>query len=404
MAYPFYFVGRVQAGGRFAPYAEIGIGGAATTYRDAAGAEQSGVVGGPQVGLGFDLLVAPRIALTVGLQTLLAFPDEQVDSDAFRRTQFGTAGEGGLIEDVFGFDAISHLSLGVKVYARSAYVAPHILAVSGPTRLEAGEQGVYRATVLERATQPVEYRWDFGDGNVATGLETSHAFDRPGSYVVRFSATGTSETATDSVVTRVEAALIAPAIQTLTASRDRSETNQLIRFAVSAFGSEPLSYRWTMGDGRIATTSNVIHQYEQEGTYSATVTVTNAAGETSRTLTHIVVRPTDLCADVVELASVFFAPNSSVLTDDARRALADNADVLRNCPALSVRVEGLTSPRERDAESLSLARAEAVRAFYLEVGLPASVLTTLGKSANGTLTTRKDDGSAFRRVDSVVLR
>ena len=160
-----------------------------------------------------------------------------------------------------------------------------------------------------------------------------------------------------------------------------------------------------MGDGRVATTANVIHHYEREGTYVATVTVSNPAGETSRTLTHTVAAPpVDPCVDVVELASAFFDANSSVLTGESRRNLSDNADALRGCPSLSVRIEGFASPRERARDALSLARANAVLTFYRDAGLPDSALAALVSGTAGTLTTRKDDGSVFRRVDSIILR
>lgn len=348
--------------------------------------------------------MSPRTVLTVGIQTLLAFPDEKVDGDEFRRSQFGRAGSGGLIYDVFGFDAISSLSVGIKWYARSVRVAPRVLAVSGPSRLETGESGTYRATVSGDASQPVAYRWDMGDGAVYSELEATHSFSEPGAYPVRFTATGPVGLAVDSVRTTVVAALVAPTILAASSSPGQTESGQPVEFRATASGSEPMTYRWTFGDGQTATSATATYRYDRVGTYSPTVTVRNAVGETSRSLTHVVVAPPDPCADVVELASVFFAFNSSVLSDEARGSLTDNSEVLRGCSSLSIRIEGYASPLERNPEALALARAQSVHTFYRDAGLPESALAVTSNGAAGGLATRKDDTSALRRVDSIVLR
>jgi PKD repeat protein len=51
----------------------------------------------------------------------------------------------------------------------------------------------------------------------------------------------------------------------------------------------PTSYRWTFGDGTSSTEKNPIHTYTKAGTYTVTLTTTNAAGSSTVTRSRYVV-------------------------------------------------------------------------------------------------------------------
>ncbi|MBB5803504.1 PKD repeat protein/glucose/arabinose dehydrogenase [Saccharothrix ecbatanensis] len=56
-------------------------------------------------------------------------------------------------------------------------------------------------------------------------------------------------------------------------------------------GDEPFSYAWDLGDGTTSTEANPTHTYTEEGTYTAKVTVTDAAKRSKSVSTQIVVAP-----------------------------------------------------------------------------------------------------------------
>jgi PKD repeat protein len=64
------------------------------------------------------------------------------------------------------------------------------------------------------------------------------------------------------------------------------------RFEADATGgTEPYTYGWDFGDGQQATGRTVSHTYENPGTYNATLTVTDAIGQTASDTTQATVQP-----------------------------------------------------------------------------------------------------------------
>jgi peptidoglycan-associated lipoprotein len=79
------------------------------------------------------------------------------------------------------------------------------------------------------------------------------------------------------------------------------------------------------------------------------------------------------------LARVHFSFDSETMTQDSRDALAENARILVQHPAIVVEVEGHCDERGTTEYNLSLGqrRAEAVRNFLLRMGVPPSRVRTI---------------------------
>ena len=112
----------------------------------------------------------------------------------------------------------------------------------------------------------------------------------------------------------------------------------------------------------------------------------------------------EVCTTVSELGSAFFEGNSSTLTEEARSNLQENADILSQCPNLSVRIEGFAAPGERNVQALSEDRAEAVADFYEDSGVPGNRVMTTGQGQVEGVTTKKGGTRQYRRVDSIPER
>lgn len=102
------------------------------------------------------------------------------------------------------------------------------------------------------------------------------------------------------------------------------------------------------------------------------------------TLNVTVLPAFELCADAVTAFSdthtILFAPASSNLTAESAEALVELADDLKNCPAANLQIEGHTDADgpEDDNMALSVARAEAVIAELIGLGLDDSRLYAIG--------------------------
>lgn len=113
---------------------------------------------------------------------------------------------------------------------------------------------------------------------------------------------------------------------------------------------------------------------------------------------------TDEYVKVVTAATkIQFATGGSVLTADSSAALTKIADAVKKCPAIKLTVAGNTdnTGNENYNQTLSLRRAESVKAALVQQGVPAAGITTVGNgSAKPIASNDTADGRAKnRRVD-----
>lgn len=378
---------------KVAPYLDFGLG---YSFGDVAqqqngvrtGQEESGSAVGLLGGIGLDVALNDRTSFFIESVSTLHFGDTELDAN--EDNGFGST------------DLLTGIGLGLKINFKRAFTPVMVNSVTCPSQnLTVGQSGTFTATTNDAvASQPVEYRWDFGDGATAMGQSASHSYSQAGTYTVTFTATNSGSTDSGTCSVRV----IAPAeIVTVTSNKTTvsiCDPDPSVNFSANVRGDAPLTYRWDFGDGSTSTQSNPSHTYAGPGTYTVTVTLTNSAGSDTRTMTVTVNDEGCFNCDITQMNSVFFDRNSSVLTPEARQQLMENVEIFRNCPNINGRIEGYASRDERNTQRLSEDRARAVEQFYIDNGIAANRLTAQGMGATGQ-TTKKGGASQFRRVDTI---
>ena len=365
-----------------APYVDGGV-------NASFGGESAGA--GYSVGIGLDAAVSSRTSLFLEGRFNAVFGDEAVDG----------------IDGSASGDALNPLPVaGLKVSFQSATTPPRVLSVDGPTSIQAGESATYTASINEgEATRPLSYNWQFGDGGGGSGLMASHTYGEPGTYTVTFDASNRAGEASESITVEVTAPPEPAQITSINADPNPVDEGEAVRFSSNVQGETPLSREWSFGDGSTAMGETPSHTYEEPGEYTARLQVSNEAGEDSRTVTVRVnqVLP-EICTTVDELNSSFFENNSSTLTEEAEGSLQENADILSQCPNLTVRVEGFAAPGERNSEALSEDRAESVADFYEDNGVSGGQIQTSGEGEVEGVTSKKGGAQQYRRADSIPER
>jgi PKD repeat protein len=141
----------------------------------------------------------------------------------------------------------------------------------------------------------IETRWDLGDP-AATGSrldpEVTHAYETPGTYVVKLTVTD-NEGAMNSqqlaiVVTNPPPVAVASVSDAAPHPGDEVEFDGSSSY--DPFG-EIVGYSWNFGDGETASTGQAAHTYLKGGTYVVTLTVTDDGGLTSQTTLSMNVKP-----------------------------------------------------------------------------------------------------------------
>jgi len=163
------------------------------------------------------------------------------------------------------------------------------LSATSDSPTQEGQATTFTATVTGGA-EPIAYLWAFGDGITGTGTITTHTYAGIGTYTATVTATNVLGSAfTETVVTVLPNAIVG------LAATDDSPTllgDATMLTATVTGGTLPITYEWEFGDGITATGAMQTYTYAGIGTYTATVTATNPAGESvAETLVTVVPRP-----------------------------------------------------------------------------------------------------------------
>ena len=141
----------------------------------------------------------------------------------------------------------------------------------------------------------VSYDWEFGDGGISTLANPQHSYSAAGTYtaslVVRDNA-GFSDFASLTITVQQPPNVLPIASVTATPTSGVAPLN----VAFSSTGSyDPdgsiASYSWSFGDGVTSTIANPSHIYASQGTYTATLTVTDNRGGKASKSRQITVQP-----------------------------------------------------------------------------------------------------------------
>lgn len=128
--------------------------------------------------------------------------------------------------------------------------------------------------------------WQFGDGTSSSSTSPSHTYATAGTYTVTLTVANSAGQAVKSKFVTVSLG-DAPK-----AEFESTVQGMQVNFVDKSTGN-PTSWNWTFGDGTSSTQRNPIHTYPAAGTYTVTLTASNAGGSnsTSHTVTIAAAAP-----------------------------------------------------------------------------------------------------------------
>lgn len=166
--------------------------------------------------------------------------------------------------------------------------APTAVIEATPTAGEAPLTVVFTGSNSSDDVEIVGYAWDFMDGSTSTEADPSHIFTTEGIFNVELTVTdgeGLTDTAT------IQISVGTGPFATIVADPLTGGAPLLVNFAGSSSSgsAEITGYAWDFGDGNTSTEADPQHIYNLPGTYTATLTVTDADGMTNTASVVIVV-------------------------------------------------------------------------------------------------------------------
>jgi PKD repeat protein len=167
---------------------------------------------------------------------------------------------------------------------------PPVAKANGPYSGTVGETVTFDGTGSSDPDGSIaSYSWNFGDGNSGTGPSPTHTYTSAGMFNVTLmvmddiGATDSAASTADIVAQPVNRPPVADANGPYTGTVGDS-----ITFDGSA-SNDPdgsiVDYSWDFGDGNTGSGETPTHTYNSDGNYTATLTVTDDAGDTASATT-----------------------------------------------------------------------------------------------------------------------
>src|SRR5439155_15331609 len=191
-------------------------------------------------------------------------------------------------------------SLGVtasKTVSEVVNAQPTVSFTISPTSAISSQSVTFTATTVG-GTNPFTFSWNFGDNSSGSGNVVSHTYSVQGTYIVTLSV----RDANAQTATSTQTLSVAPSPLTASFAMTPSSglmVGQLASFTASVSGgTSPYTFNWSFGDGTTASGSPVNHSFNMPGTYTVTVTVTDANAMTATVPASILVNPLTLAVTI----------------------------------------------------------------------------------------------------------
>jgi PKD repeat protein len=246
------------------------------------------------------------------------------------------------------------------------------------------------------------YMWDFGDGTTSAEQNPHHTYAKEGSYTAALTVTDKKGTAALSNASIT--ATCPPLDATASANPPSGDAPLTVNFSANATGGcPPISYAWDFGDGATSTEQNPSHTYQTAGTMAPSLTVTDAKGVTVKNAPAPVMASAPFIPTPekpVVLEGVHFQTNKAVLLPESAQILDRVAESLLAHPEVKVEVGGHSDADGSDAYNLKLStkRANSVREYLIQKGVPAAQLTARGYGETQPIADNKTpEGKATNR-------
>ena len=150
---------------------------------------------------------------------------------------------------------------------------------------------------------PVEWLWDFGDGNTSTEKDPTHSYATSGTYTVKLMATnwdGEEEEEKVDYITATTAVL--PPVAEFSATPLSGTAPLTVNFTDQS-ANTPTSWSWTFDDGGNSANQNPSHNYTTPGVYTVVLTAMNAAGSDTETKTDYITVTAAVVTPVAEFSA-----------------------------------------------------------------------------------------------------
>jgi YVTN family beta-propeller protein len=130
---------------------------------------------------------------------------------------------------------------------------------------------------------PTSWKWTFGDGTNSTSKNPIHKYSKAGNYTVSLTVSNAAGSNTFTKSNYIKVTTIIKPVASFSASPTSGKVPLKVTFTDKSTNI-PASWKWSFGDGKTSTVKNPVHTYSKAGKYTVSLTVKNAAGSNTKTV------------------------------------------------------------------------------------------------------------------------
>jgi len=132
---------------------------------------------------------------------------------------------------------------------------------------------------------PTSWNWNFGDGGTSPQQNPSHTYQNAGTYTV--SLTVSNQCGSDTETKTNYITILESPTANFSGIPTSGCTPLNVNFTDLSSG-DPTSWNWDFGDGGTSPQQNPSHEYQNSGTYTVSLTVSNQCGSDTKTETDYI--------------------------------------------------------------------------------------------------------------------
>jgi PKD repeat protein len=180
---------------------------------------------------------------------------------------------------------------GQNTNTKTAYIvvsAPVSPPVAGFEASPTSGTAPLNVQFTDQSTGAASWSWNFGDGASSADPNPMHIYGSGGSFTVTLTVSNSAGPNSKTRVGYITVAAppLAPGAD-FTANPLSGTVPLNVQFTDQSTGS-PTAWAWTFGDGGTSSQRNPSHTYTTAGSFTVLLTVSNAAGQTTRTRANYV--------------------------------------------------------------------------------------------------------------------
>jgi len=135
---------------------------------------------------------------------------------------------------------------------------------------------------------PSFWDWNFGDGSSSGIQNPAYVYKVPGRYTVSLSAINAAGRGTVVRSDFITVLVSSPPVASFTSDIRKGASPLTVRFLDTSTNT-PDSWAWSFGDGAVSAVKNPSHSYMSGGSYTVTLTATNAGGSNTSAMSNYII-------------------------------------------------------------------------------------------------------------------